>query len=151
MVVCIGMMMRAVRRRLAASLWYVWAVVRMPLPQRVVVFAVHVPLHLELPVAVGPELWRQAVRHCRHCFSELVCVVAWLVVRNAPELYVCWNHAWFENELPLTWRLTVATGNCLTLIWSSQIFQKALEEEGSTEPAPAAQQPDQVSSFLSFL
>ena len=96
MVVCVGMMMRAVRRRLAASLWYVWAVVRMPLPARVVVFAVHVPLHLELPVAVGPELWRQAVRHCRYCFSELVCVVAWLPV--------------FAVHVPLHLELPVAVG-----------------------------------------
>ena len=54
--------------------------------------------------------------------NEALCVVSWLVVRNIPELYVCWSHAWFEDALPLTWRLTVATGNCLTLIWSSQIF-----------------------------
>ena len=60
--------------------------------------------------------------------NEALCVVSWIVVRNIPELYVCWNHAWFEDELPLTWRLTVATGNCLTLIWSSQIFKMLLRK-----------------------
>ena len=55
--------------------------------------------------------------------NEALCVTTWILVRNIPELYVCYHHAWFDTRLPLTWRLTVATGNMLTVIWTTQIFQ----------------------------
>ena len=48
-------------------------------------------------------------------------IAAWFLGRQVPELYLCWNHAWFELQLPLAWRLVVAAGNALTLVWSAQI------------------------------
>lgn len=52
---------------------------------------------------------------------EIGFIVAWFLGRQGPEIYLCWHHAWFERQLPLAWRLVVAAGNALTLVWSAQI------------------------------
>ena len=58
-------------------------------------------------------------------YNEYVFVFAWIFLRNVPELYVCARHAWFEQRLPLAWRLTVAIGNMLTVTWTLQILRMA--------------------------
>ena len=35
--------------------------------------------------------------------------------------YVCYHHAWFDQQLPLTWRVTVGVGNMLTVVWTTQM------------------------------
>ena len=55
--------------------------------------------------------------------NEYIFVLAWMIGRNVPELYVCYTNAWFDSKLPLAWRATIAIGNMLTLVWSGQIFQ----------------------------
>ncbi len=54
--------------------------------------------------------------------NEVLCVLTWVFARNVPELYVCYHHAWFDSQLPLTWRVTVGVGNMLTVVWTTQIF-----------------------------
>ena len=54
--------------------------------------------------------------------NEALCVLAWVFARNIPELYVCYHYAWFDQQLPLTWRVTVGVGNMLTVVWTTQMF-----------------------------
>lgn len=67
------------------------------------------------------KYWGQHKTPLGH-LNEALCVLAWVFARNVPELYVCYHHAWFDTQLPLTWRLTVAVGNALTVVWTTQMF-----------------------------
>jgi hypothetical protein len=52
--------------------------------------------------------------------NEFALVAVWIFARNVPELWACMGHAWFETELPVAWRATVAVGNLLTAMWTMQ-------------------------------
>lgn len=53
---------------------------------------------------------------------ELVCTyLSMYRIYIARRRYVCYHHAWFDQQLPLTWRVTVGVGNMLTVVWTTQM------------------------------
>jgi hypothetical protein len=73
--------------------------------------------------------------------NEYIFVGSWVVVRNIPELVVCFLQAWFEPLLPYAWRVTVLVGNILTCVWTVEIIRMSIRtlrerrEEASRDSA----------------